>query len=1369
MFLLGSSLSAEAQNSLSFHHLTRADGLLHDNATCVVQDSLGYIWIGTHRGINRFDGYTIDSYKYTVKQRNIVPVNRVYSMQVIGRFLWLATEGGLACFDTHTKRYTAYHVADKVRTDFFKHIKSIRRSTLKDHLWLIADKQIRLIHIRQGTAASGKRQPTVSSVRIGDSRGFLCTETNPKVAENGKGIVWFSGNRTVSIYRYKARKGIVYTGTVDRNDLSGLRDMVFQGGYLWAIYYDRIVRYKAYRNGVLHKEAERTFKTHGGLIALRLSTRHAWLAASDQLIRISRHDLKDVHIFTHSSSLPNTVVNDINSIYIDRNDNIWLSGWMSGVAYTYTHQELFHTLKYSPKQYSATTGSAEFISALCYDSSDGYVYIGRKFGGISRLDTKTKQVEWDYCVQPQLQNSITCLQTDRQHIYAGIGNNIVVIAKDTKKVTQILPTSNRGYIFWLCFDRFGRLWAATYAGLECMEKTDGKWTVKMTFTTKSPLPRRLSTNYLHNICYDREANELIITSTAGLNRVILDSRGNVQNIVNYVSDNSPGSLSNNFTWAISKGAKGVYWVGTMGSGLNKVTFLDSPDGKYTYRSEHFGIREGAESEDMEAIQVDRYGRIWCSGFNLSCFDEQTKRFKTFNVSDGLQGPTFATSSSACDAQGTLYFGGSNGMNYFLPASENSMPASMHVYFTHLVVNGTVLNTDIEYTRNVTLPYPETNFTVAFTTLDYNSVRHTRFRYKMEGYDEWHEIQAGEKPSITYQNLPYGSHTLVVEAGDWADWSGEVYTLQVYVTPPLWRTWWAYVIYVLTAGFLIYTGTRYFIKWTQMKNFIAMRKQKERHREEMMQMKTRFFMDISHEFRTPLTLISHAVHELKEEDRSGQNRYVDAILRNSRLLSNMINELLDLHRADMKSLRLHATKTNITEYMSAFCSEFSLWAESVGVNLQLTVHTPNLQVWIDQEQISKILRNIVSNSLRYTPKGGSIDISIEEGEHNSILPLHKDFYEYTAAMEKGKQIIIRIADTGTGIPRKELPKVFDRLHQVESNSQQNIGTGIGLALVKSLVTRHHGGIVISSSLGLGTETILFLPLSTHYLKDEEKEKSTDFSLREMFDSSSTGCQPADDGTMEEETQDGSKPSLLLVEDNGEVLMMMQEYFKKEYNTILAKDGREALAKCKAANPDLIISDVMMPNMDGMELCAKLKNAIATCHIPIILLTAVTQEEKQIEGLELGADAYIPKPYNPRVLKVMVRNLIVKSRLIRTSMQLNENIREKIEDEKDRQFFDRFNQIIQANLADNDFSIQQVISELGTNRTSLYNFIKTSTGMSLGKYIMKLRLDKAAQLLISSDMSVSEASLEVGIDSLSYFTRSFKQQFGVTPTEFMRTKR
>lgn len=1357
---LGFLTTIEAQNNLSFHRLTRADGLLHDNVTCVVQDSLGYIWLGTHRGINRFDGYTIDSYKYKIKQQDIVSNNRVYSMQTLGRYLWLATEAGLSCFDIHTKKFTTYHISDKVTTDFFWGIKMIRPSTLKNHLWLISDRQIRLVKVSQSIK---KEEPIISSVRIGGSSGFVCAEMNPKVAEDGKGIIWFSGNKNISIYYYKPNSSLVYAGNIDRNDISGIRDMVYQNGFLWAIYHDRLVKYKAFRNGLLKREAENSFKTHGGLITIKLNTNNIWIAASDQLIRVNKQNLQDVRVFTHSSRYPNSVVNDINNIYIDKKENIWVSGWMSGVAYTYTHQYLFHTYQYAPEQQSAAIGSAEFISALHYDA-DGYVYIGRKFGGISRLNTATKQIEWDYCIRPELLNSITCLQSDKENLYAGIGYNIVVVSKASKKVTQILPTSNRGYIFWLSFDKFNRLWAATYAGLECMEKVSGRWTNKMSFTAKSPRPYRLSTNFLHNICYDGETNELIITSISGLNRVILDGKGSVQNIVSYTSNNSPSSLSNNFTWAIDKGMKGVYWVGTMGSGLNKVTFVDSPNGKYNYKAEHFGISEGAESEDIEAIEVDKYGRVWCSGFNLGYFDEQIKRFNTFNTSDGLQGATFATSSSTRDAQGTLYFGGANGLNYFLPRSENSLPASTMIYFTHLTINRKVVDTDMEYTRQITLPYPENNFTVAFTTLDYNTAHHTRFRYKIDNYDEWHEIKAGDKPSITYQNLPYGHHILLVEAGDWADWSGNIYQLHVNVNPPFWRTWWAYLIYLLIAGTLIYLGIRYFVKWTQMKNFIAMRKQKERHREEMIQMKTRFFMDVSHEFRTPLTLINHAVHELKEGNVA-PNKYIDVILRNSRLLSNMIDELLDFHRADMKSLKLHTTETDIPQYISELYSEFSLWAQSAGIELQLNIHTPNLRIWIDEEQVSKILRNIISNSLRYTPKGGNIELTVDLGDYQSTLPQHKDFYEYTSSMEKGRQLIIRIADTGTGIPKKELPTVFDRLHQVENGNRQSKGTGIGLALVKSLITLHHGGIIISSSLGLGTETIIFLPLSPQYLQEEEKKASTDFNIKEYLAGHAGEYETAETTLVEEEGQ-SNKPTILLVEDNEEVLMMLQEYFRKEYNILLARDGKEALLKCKAATPDLIISDVLMPNMDGMELCAVLKNSITTCHIPIILLTAITQEEKQIEGLELGADAYIPKPYNPRILKANVQNLIAKSRLVRTSLRLSENLREKIENEKDLQFFDHFNQIIQENFTNSEFSIDQVVTELGTNRTSLYSFIKSNTGMTLGKYIMKLRLDKAAKLLISTDMTVSEAGMAVGIDSLSYFTRSFKQQFGMTPTDFMK---
>ena len=1320
--------------------------------------------MGTHRGINRFDGYSIDSYKYKIKQQNIVPINRVYSIQAMGRYLWLATEGGLACFDTYTKKYTTYDIADKITTDFFRAVKNIQLSTLKNHIWLISDNQIRLLKVSQ---PSNGRHPTISSVRIGGSSGFVSVDMNPKVAENGKGIIWFSDNRNISVYRYNSNDNIVYVGNIEQHDFSGIRDMVYQDGYLWIISQEKLIRYKAFGNGQLKKEAENSFKTHGGLITLKPNTNNIWIAASDQLLSVNKRNLKDVHVFIHSSQHPNSVVNDINNIFIDKKDNIWVSGWMSGVAYTHTHQYLFHTLRYTPQQQSPALGNAEFISALHYDT-DGYVYIGRKFGGISRLNTTTKQIEWNYCVRPELLNSITCLESDKENLYAGIGNTVIVVNKFSKNIVQIQPTSNKGYIFWLSFDKFNRLWAATYAGLECMENAAGRWKTRMSFTSGSPFPYRLSTNYLHNIYYDKETNELIITSTSGINRVILDSKGNVQNIVSYTSNSSSASLSNNFTWAIDKGAKGVYWVGTMGSGLNKISFVDHSSKKNSYKAEHFGISEGAESEDIEAIEVDKYGRVWCSGFKLGYFDEQIKRFKTFNTNDGLQGVTFATSSSTRDAQGTLYFGGANGLNYFLPGNENNFPSSKTIYFTHLIVNEKVIDTGIEYTKNVTLQYPDNNFTVDFTTLDYNTAHHTRFRYKIDGYDEWHEVKAGERPSVTYQNLPYGHHTLLAEAGDWADWSGDIYQLDINVVPPFWRTWWAYLIYLLIVGILTYLGIRYFIKWTQMKNFIAMRKQKERHREEMIQMKTRFFMDVSHEFRTPLTLINHAVQELKEEDSSATNKYVNTILRNSRLLSNMINELLDFHRADLKSLKLHTTDTNISQYISDLYDEFSLWAQTADIELQLDIHTPNLQAWIDEEQVSKILRNIISNSLHYTPKGGSVEITVDSGYYQSTLPQHKDFYEYISCMEKGQQLIIRISDTGTGIPKKELPTVFDRLHQVENTNTQNKGTGIGLALVKSLIALHHGGIIISSSLGIGTETIIFLPLTTQYLKEEERRASTDFNVKEYLTTTYTPEYETTENTLTEEEIQGNKPIILLVEDNEDVLMMLQEYFRREYNILLARDGKEALLKCKAIPPDLIISDVMMPNMDGLELCATLKNTIATCHIPIILLTAITQEEKQVEGLEMGADAYIPKPYNPRILKANVQNLIAKSRLIRTSMHLSENLREKIENEKDLQLFDHFNRIIQENFTNSDFSIEQVIAELGTNRTSLYGFIKSNTGMSMGKYIMKLRLEKAAKLLLSTDMTVSEAGIAVGIDSLSYFTRSFKQQFGVTPTEFMKTE-
>lgn len=1354
-----------AQTNLSFHHLTRNEGLLHDNVTCMIQDEIGYIWIGTHRGINRYDGYAMDSYQYKQNKSMAVTANRVYDMLNMGKYLWLATQEGLFCFNIHTKQYTSFKAADSALSDFFKGVRHLKRAPANNCFWLISNQQVRLVKITTGSEIN--TTPLLTSVRIGSSKGLVSNNGTPNVVDNGKDIGWLAANNTLSTYIIHPNHQLDILNNVPQISCIGLRDMAYDKGYLWLAYPEKLAKYKVGKLGKLTLLKEKIFKTHGGFIRIKPAGKYIWLAANDQLIRINKDNLDRFQSYKHASNVDNSVLNDINNIYIDRNDNIWVSGWMAGIAYAHTYQPFFHTLKYDRFNTSgAVGGNAEFISALHYDK-DGYVYIGRKFGGISRLNTKTKQIEWDYSINAALLNSITFIETDNKSIYAAINNNIIIINKDNRSITQMLPMANNGYIFGLAFDRLHRLWAATYAGLECFENIAGKWVSKYTLTTHSPSPRRLSSNFLHNIYSEKNSNELIVTSTHGINRVILDAKGGIENVLVYTTNNSVQSLSSNFVWSIDKGGPNTYWVGTMGSGLNKITFLDGTASPNAYKAEQFGMQEGAISNDIEAIELDKFGRVWCSGFNLSYFDDQIKRFRVFRAEDGLQGTTFATSSSTKDRNGTIYFGGSQGLNYFLPRNEEFKSSSKDIYFTRWSANGEIIDSDIEYSKSIELLYPNNYFSLNFSTLDFENAQHTRFRYKIKDYDNWHIIEEGSTPVISYQKLPYGHYKLLVEAGDWQDWSGKVYELDIYSKPPFWLSWWAYISYTILALTLVYLGIKYFIQWTKMKHFFSIRKEKERQHKEMLQMKTRFFMDVSHEFRTPLTLINHAVHELKEDETDIPHQYFDTIIRNTRLLSNMIDKLLDFHKADMKALKLHVATVDVTDFFTAIYDEFCIWARSANVGMQLHIVQEHIETLLDEEQASKIISNILSNSLHHCHPEGSIDIDILTGTYESVLPLHKDYIEYTDKLAQGNQLIIKISDTGEGIAKKDLPLVFDRLHQAGNHHKQYASSGIGLSLVKSLIGLHHGGIIMSSSLGLGTETILFFPMDKQAYEPSELSPVSTFQIQEYL-SNYSFLQPSKMKDDKETINQQDKDVLLLVEDNEEVLMILKEYLYKYYNIETATNGKEALEKCRIALPDLIISDVMMPEMDGFELCRTLKESLHTCHIPIILLTAVAQEEKQIEGLEIGADAYIAKPYNPRLLKINVQNLIAKSRLIRTSSQLGESIREKIKNNKDKEMFDEFNKIILQNLRTVDFSIGHVVNSLGTNRTALYSFIKSNTGMSLGKYIMKLRLDKAAELIGNTDLTISEVALSVGIDSLSYFTRSFKEQFGLTPSEFLKSK-
>ena len=1346
-------MKTQAQETFLFHHLTRNEGLLHDNVTCFAQDSLGFIWMGTHRGLNRYDGYRLEGYKYERDPINSVYYNRVLSLQPIGKHLWIATEAGIACFDIYQKQFVDFSIDCPTETSFFSQVKVLQKGN-SNELWLLSENQIYRAKI---ISDSKTKKLLLKCLPIGEHLSLSTTQLNPQIAVSPNGTVWLSGNPTLTTYRYTQGKDELISSPTPI--ASGIVKMRYAEGFLWVIYTDRLVKYRYLPNNSYQIVAQKVFDNHKALLSLTVGAHYVWVVNEESVFQLRKEDLSLLKEHTHSPSNPYSAKSHINSVFLDKDSNLWLSAWSDGVSYTSTREAFFKTVWINPQ---SRIGS-EFVSTMHYDP-DGYVYIGNKFGGVIRFNTRLQQLEAPYCDAPELSPNVTSIESDPTHLYVSVRERVYIINKQQRRIVGSFQAQCKDYIFDLKLDAYHRLWITTYSGLECFTLKNGTWQPLYALSAHTAEPLQLSTNKLHKIYVDSTNNELVITSVMGLNRLQLDREGRVVRVLKYIARGGAAhQLSSNYIWAIDK-KDDTYWIGTMGSGLNRVVFTDNTHPTYT--AEHYGIAEGASSNDVESVEVDAYGNVWCGGFYLSYFDTKLKRFATFGKEDGLQGHSFGTASSCKDTQGNLYFGGSHGFNYFHPKYLKPIHNQLKVYFSSYANNGKTVASAIEYRNQLKVQYPNNNLTVYFSTLSYSAPQHLRYRYKLEDYDtNWHYIASNTPaPQATYHKLPYGTYKLIVEVGDWQQWSGNQSVLTIVSTPPFYLSWWAYTIYATVLAALLYLSFRYFIRWTQMKHTIAVQEEKERHKEELMQMKMQFFTDVSHEFRTPLTIMSHAVTEIEEEMPT--NKYVHTLKRNTGKLSNMVNELLEMHRMDVYTPQLRANYISVNSYVQSIYNEFKEWAKQVTIRLQLTLPEQEVKLWLDEKYFSKILSNILSNAIRYSNAGSSIRISVSVGNLNELSPLYRNAFENTTYTLAGKQLIVKVQDEGVGLEKEALPKIFERFHRVEGLGQKRVGSGIGLSLVKSLVEAHRGGIIISSKLNVGTEVIITFSMNDSYLLPEQKLQDSTFHLKEYL--SDYAVEYEHIGEDEEEILNlpqEDKPTLLLVDDNHEVLMILKNIFIKEYNIILASDGEQAIEKCNQHFPNLVISDVMMPKIDGFELCAILKKNLQTCFIPVILLTAKSQIESQIEGIELGADAYLTKPFDVKLLKTNVRNLLNKSK----QHAPIENIRQKVIDKKQQELLDKLTHLVVTNMQNPHFSVDNLCLELGMNRTKLYSFAKQATELTLANYIRKIRLDKAAELLKTTDKLISEVCYEVGIDSPSYFTRAFKEQFGVSPSEYISGKR
>ena len=710
----------------------------------------------------------------------------------------------------------------------------------------------------------------------------------------------------------------------------------------------------------------------------------------------------------------------------------------------------------------------------------------------------------------------------------------------------------------------------------------------------------------------------------------------------------------------------------------------------------------------------------------------------------------------------IFIGGTNGLALFQEQSLYATPVRNFLNFDKLLIfneeiipndNTGILSDILAKTSDIFLSYKQNNITVEFATFDYNNEQNRLFEYCLEGFDKTWTQTSGT--TITYTNLPPGDYILRVRSWDNPKPESEIY-LNVHVSTPFYATIWAYLFYLLCLLGVMIAFIRFKTRQAALKSSLEFERKEKERIEELNQAKLRFFTNISHEFRTPLTLILGQIEVLMQMDKLSTSVYnrILRIYKNAWHMRDLISELLDFRKQEQGYLKLKVEEQNLVTFTRQIYMCFYEYAQKKEINYRFNHVEESISVWFDSTQMQKVIFNLLSNAFKYTSNKGMITIEVRK---------------------IASQALVSVCDTGIGIPAEQISKIFDRFYQTDNSSSAfTLGTGIGLALAKGIMTMHHGKIDVESTVGKGTKFTLFLPLGNRHFSDEEMavtEGRESVIVQETVPIHDQIVEPAQHPSLQESVK-GDKPAVLLVDDNEELLSMLEDIFLPMYKVYIARNGREGWVMAQQIQPDLIVSDVMMPEMSGKELCYKIKTNVELSHISVVLLTAQTSVEYVVEGLMFGADDYVTKPFNVKVLLARCNNLIKnKKRLIAhyADKTVTESSVPEVINERDRELLVKCVSIIKENFENQEFDVTTLASELCMGRSKLYMQFKQITGLTPNEFILKVKLDEAMFLLKNhSEFNISEISIRLGFSSPRYFSKSFKSYFGVAP-QAVRSKK
>lgn len=1325
------SVGAEAV-SFSFRHYKVEDGLSENSVFCSLQDSKGFMWFGTKEGLNRFDGSNFVVFHRQPNKKNSLENSFVHALfEDKNKTIWVGTEAGIYLYDYIKNSFSYFDKKTEDNIQIRQSVSSIIQDK-KGNIWIGASDGLFQYKANEDKLIRYGNRPE-------DRKSLLANYANTVICDS-KGDVWVGTlNGGLSRYNPATNNFINYNfpSAKKGSKISVLKIIEDSQGNLimgtvsdGLIFFDR--KTGAFNRYLMDLSDELIYFFRD---IFEYSPGVYLIGSEHGLIVFERYKNQYKTIKSSTVNANSLSDNAIYSISKDKEGGVWVGSYFGGVNYISPKPYLFEL--YSPLE-TKNSISGKAVSQFCEDPN-GNMWIGTEDGGLNFFNTTDKSFK-SY-INPSIKRGLSyrnvhSLMFDGDNLWIGMfAGGLDVLNTKTGKYKHYTSTAdvhslNDDNVFSVYKDLTGTIWVGTIAGLNrYLPEIDGF--------------ERMGDPLMNTFVYD------IIQDHTGLIWVGSTGRGlfcyNPQTKVwKHFEHNpaDPASLPHNKVIALYQDEKKRLWIGTEGGGLSQYVYENK-------KFKTFNTSNGLPNNVIYAIVADRDYLWLSSNRGLSRFNPETMEIKTFTKADGLQGNQFNFKSGFKARNGKIYFGGTNGFNAFMPDELRDNKYIPPVVITNMQLfnkdveigaEDSPLEQNISFTDEITLNHDQTVLNFDFVALSYCAPNKNQYAYMLEGFDkEW--INVGNNHRISYTNLPTGRYTLHIKGSNNDGlWNEEGTTLKIRILPPVWASIWAYLFYIIVLVTSVYYYLKHLKQKREKEELVRLEKVQAKSEIELYNAKIDFFTHIAHEIRTPISLIKAPLDALNRKNKDkGLNDYIVVMERNTNRLMSLINQLLDFRKAEKHSHTVNYRQLNIIELLRNLTDSFSYSATARNIDLQLITSEDELIVNADAECITKIVTNLLANAIKHA--NNKVELRLYAAE---------DYYE------------IQVYDNGEGIDHTEKEKIFQPFYQISRSKNENQGTGIGLALTKLLVDIHGGNIMVES---VKNEYTLF---TVHLLR--HKTASPEPAEEPLFEQI---IQTDIDIELQKSSPDfrsDELPALLIVEDNEDLNSFLQNYFQENFSVMSAYNGAQAVKLLENFAPDIIISDIMMPEMDGIEFCDFVKTNTLYSHIPVILLTAKTDIKYKIEGLEHGADAYLEKPFSVEHLDAQIHNLLENRQKLRDIMVSSPlaPIRNYGKNKADEAFLNEISNIIDKHITNVDFSVDDLAQEIAMSRSNLYRKVKGLSGLTPNDFIRLVRLKKAVKLMQDGETRINEICYMVGFNTSSYFAKCFKHQFGILPKDFVKGK-